>query len=343
MGPTISASPRWPETPFTLIKNVFPSDSVSVEKNDRPDDKTIHVARLMALTHNTIFRALNAVYTQCVLISPDDTRSVTDLLTFTKFTLWFLEHHHRYEETVFFPMLEARGPYQGMMQPDVAQHKAFGNALQDLAEYVDQKLQDLTFSCCEASQGRFSQAMFDAQKLRKKIDALAGPLERHLHEEIPRLLEVGKLIGGDNMEICYKALHDEAERTTNPYEFGPLVLGSQDNSLKIDGLDIQFPVLPFSWAPYIVQLIVSWKHAGAWRFCPSTFHGEPRGTEWFALSAYLDGKRGGRLAVWSVFLAALLVPTALVLFFLRFRRGESFELTGKWFSGLLAFAEKGSN
>lgn len=116
------------------------------------------------------------------------------------------------------------------------------------------------------------------------------------------------------------------------------MLGSQDKSLKIDNRDIRFPVLPFSLAPYLVNLIVFRRYPRAWRFSPSTFHGELRGTEWFTLSANLECKKRGK---WPVFLIGLLLTTTLVMLFLRFSKGESFELTGKWFSRLLAVAGEG--
>lgn len=108
----------WPEHPFTLIRTVNPSHASSPY-----DEQTIHIDRLMALTHNTVFRALNAIHTQAPLISTlSDTK---DLLTFTKFTLDFLSNHHRCEEVVFFPMLEAQAKKPGMMRVDVVRIQHF--------------------------------------------------------------------------------------------------------------------------------------------------------------------------------------------------------------------------
>lgn len=103
------------------------------------------------------------------------------------------------------------------------------------------------------------------------------------------------------------------------HRIGPLVLGSQDRTLKIDNQEIQFPVLPFKWAPYLVQAVVSRRHAGAWRFCPSTFWGVPRGTKFldFKSESCRDGrKRGGGK---GILVAQVLIAVVVLL--------------GVWFGG----------
>lgn len=233
----------WPEIPFTLIRTVSPPphtgpQSVSIppsqnpaspalirDENKTPDAKTIHVARLMALTHNTIFRALNAIYTQSFRflqslkdagLNPkyltdyvaESEKDVFDLLTFTKFTVSFLQNHHRCEELVFFPMLEAQAKTPGMMKADVDQHRAFEFSLKELEGFVEEGIKNRGKGFGEE----------ELEKLREKIEALGGPLGQHLREEIGRLLEVGMVVGGETMEVCYKALHDEAEGTTDAFE-----------------------------------------------------------------------------------------------------------------------------
>ncbi|KAM7216537.1 hypothetical protein V8F06_008065 [Rhypophila decipiens] len=334
MGKESSTTRQWPETPFTLIRTVYSTNEASDTSSDA---KTIHVARLMALTHNTIFRALNAIYTQSSLVPSggSDPQAVKDLLTFTKCTIAFLQNHHKCEELVFFPMLEAQASRPGMMSVDVEQHRAFEDSLHDLEVYVALGLESLAG---KGDKARKAEWEFNAQDLRSKMDALAEPLSKHLHEEIPRLLEVGKLVSGYTLETCYTALHDEAEWTTDAFEIGPLVLGCQDRTLKIDNQEIQFPVLPFSWAPHLVQHIVARKHAGAWRFCPSTFFGEPKGTEWFSLNGttttrneYGKNKRSsGRFAL------VLFVVVVAVLVFVGFGgNGPEFPV-GNWFHGLFS-------
>jgi hemerythrin-like domain-containing protein len=192
----------WPEQPFQLIS----STSCHILAPALP--KTHHavrVAQLMALTHNTIFRAFNAIYHQARAIDPSNNRDVTDFVTFATFAVAFLDNHHQCEELIFFPMLEAQSKSPGLMATNVGQHRAFDASLRALR----QCLEDV----------RTATAPFNASELRARIDELAMPLERHLRDEIPSLLEVGQRVGEQTMRVCYKALHDEAEGTTDPFKF----------------------------------------------------------------------------------------------------------------------------
>jgi hypothetical protein len=96
-------------------------------------------------------------------------------------------------------------------------------------------------------------------------------------------------------------------------------MGCQDRTLLLDGQRIQFPELPFALAPYLVDHIVSRKYAGAWRFCPSTFHGEPRETDFFRFSGKGSSVRfTGQSRVASVTKGGVLVVllAAFLLLFL---------------------------
>ncbi|KAK3349234.1 hypothetical protein B0T25DRAFT_237648 [Lasiosphaeria hispida] len=259
-----SFSRRWPERPFSLITTT----SHHVYAPALPSNHhAVRVARLMALTHNTIFRAFNAIYAQAGVVDPSKTKDVADFMTFATFAIAFLDNHHQCEENIFFPMLEAQSGTPGLMTHNVEQHRAFDVPLHALRRYVD-----------EVKSGA---ARLDAAALRARIQDLAVPLEQHLHDEIPSLLELSGKLSEEAINTCYKALHDEAEGTTDPFRIGPLVLGCQDSTHLMDGEMIQFPELPFRLVPYLVDHIVSRRYAGAWRFCPGTFHGQPRETAFF--------------------------------------------------------------
>jgi hemerythrin-like domain-containing protein len=158
----------------------------------------------MALTHNTISRAFNAIYAQAPAIDPSNSRDVSDFVSFASFAVAFLDSHHRCEELVFFPMLEAQAKSPGLMAHSVEQHRAFDVPLRSLRDYVEDV--------------KAGVAPFDATALRARMDELAAPLERHLRDEIPQLLEIGERVGEETMRVCYKALHDEAEGTTDPFQ-----------------------------------------------------------------------------------------------------------------------------
>jgi hemerythrin-like domain-containing protein len=188
----------WPEEPFRLIAT---TDAWSYPTSPA----AARVARLMALTHNTIFRALNAVYHQCGAVQPEKAKDVRDLAMFTTFALDFLDNHHKVEETVFFPMLEAQTRIPGLMAENIQQHRAFDCALGRLRKYIERLKTGVAF--------------LDALELKRLIRELAEPLERHLNDEIPTLLRIGNVLDDKTIEICYKAMHAEAEGTTDPYRY----------------------------------------------------------------------------------------------------------------------------
>lgn len=99
------------------------------------------------------------------------------------------------------------------------------------------------------------------------------------------------------------------------YRIGPLVLGCQDKSLRVDGVDIQFPVLPFQLVPYLVEHVVSRRYAGAWRFCPSTFHGQLRETEFFKLGGGAGLRKGSGSQLGGRFVLVVVILLALAVFF----------------------------
>ncbi|KAI9172704.1 NAD(P)-binding protein [Paramyrothecium foliicola] len=189
----------WPQEPFKLITKTHDGTTTACKE-------TIRVAQIMALTHNTMFRAFNAIYTQAPSISPSNKRDVKDLLKYTETALDFLESHHEAEEKVFFPLIETKANMSGLMAANVEQHRGFDEPFGLIRAYI--------------ADVRAGKSRFDAQQLRRLIDALAEPLELHLREEIPTIYSAGAKMGTE-MSTCYRALHDEAERTTDPFRFVP--------------------------------------------------------------------------------------------------------------------------
>lgn len=201
----MSKSPprTWPEQPFTLITT---TSHDTLAPSLPGSHHAVRVAQLMALTHNTIFRAFNAVHTQVTSIDPTNAKDVTDLLTFLSFAIAFLDNHHTCEELVFFPMVEAQAGMPGLMAKNVEQHRAFDDTLHALRDYVEQV--------------QVGGVRLDAGALRAKIEDLAVPLGQHLRDEIPSLLALGadEKVSEEVLKTCYKALHDEAEGTTDPFQ-----------------------------------------------------------------------------------------------------------------------------
>jgi hemerythrin-like domain-containing protein len=189
----------WPQQPFRLIAETRHASLVPQLPGTHA---AVRTARLMALTHNTVFRALNAIHLQSPAVSPDNVKDVADLGTFAGFALDFLDNHHTVEEIVFFPMLEAQTGIPGLMAGNVQQHREFDASVRSLRQYVEHM--------------KAGSIRLDPSELRRRIEILAGPLQIHLDEEIPSLLALGDTLEEDMINTCYKAMHDEAEGTTSP-------------------------------------------------------------------------------------------------------------------------------
>src|SRR5213075_826645 len=91
--PPAMASP-WPSTPFRLIS----STGVNTRRDIPPENFCRRNAQLMALTHNTIFRGLNAIYHHAPLVQPS-TQEASDLLFYCTVVHDFIHEHHTTEET----------------------------------------------------------------------------------------------------------------------------------------------------------------------------------------------------------------------------------------------------
>ncbi len=194
--PAVASSP-WPETPFQLI-----SDTGGKTRTDVPQDHYCRQnAQIMAQTHNTIFRGLNAIYHQAKQVAPG-TKDAEDLLFFCSVTCDFIHCHHNAEETAYFPAIEEAAGIPGLMECNIEQHRAFEEGLDRLQQYAQETSKD----------------EFDGDELRRVIDDLAGPLGTHLHEEIPSILDLHGKIDSKTLERIYGRMHHVAATTGDKWK-----------------------------------------------------------------------------------------------------------------------------
>jgi hemerythrin-like domain-containing protein len=187
----------WPETPFKLIAETGARSRPDIPK----DHYCIRTAHLMALTHNTISRGFNAIYAQAVQVLPG-TQDAADLLAYCTVVHGFLQNHHETEESTYFPQIEKAAGIPGLMQGNVEQHHAFEEQLERFRKYA-----------AETSKEKYS-----GEALRGIIDAMAGPLGQHLHEEIPTILDLWDKIDSKTTKKIYREMHDLAERTSDGFK-----------------------------------------------------------------------------------------------------------------------------
>ncbi|KAJ6526714.1 hypothetical protein B0H19DRAFT_544546 [Mycena capillaripes] len=123
----------------------------------------------MSLAHNMFVRGLNAIHAQAERIPEDQVKA------FAFFGLSYcgmVHHHHETEETYLFPMINNKlGP--NAMDPNVEQHHAFMDGLNDLEVYF---------------QGVYAgNTQYNGPTVIEKLSSFADALVLHLNEEIATL------------------------------------------------------------------------------------------------------------------------------------------------------------
>jgi hemerythrin-like domain-containing protein len=191
------ASP-WPSTPFRLIS----STGVNTRRDIPPEHYCRRNAQIMALTHNTVFRGFNAIYHQAPLVQPS-TQEASDLLFYCTVVHDFIHEHHTTEETVYFPAIEAASGIVGLMSNNLEQHRQLEKGLDAFRKYAVET----------------AASAYSSDVLRQLIDDLAAPLETHLHEEIPTILDLHQKIDSKTMQKIYGKMHDEAERISDKFKY----------------------------------------------------------------------------------------------------------------------------
>ena len=186
-------SHQWPEYPFTLIH------STKTEESHQCSHYSHHAAQLMATTHNTILRGLNAVYAQSFYVRPG-TKAAADLLTYCSVVIDFLHHHHDVEERIFFPAISAEIRDPSFMEQNIAQHRSFESGLKAL-----HLLATTTPPSC-----------FSAHTLRHMIDSFAPVLTQHLHDEIPSILSLHNKMPSATLRKIYGKMLTAAEKESDP-------------------------------------------------------------------------------------------------------------------------------
>ncbi|CAG8960443.1 hypothetical protein HYFRA_00008162 [Hymenoscyphus fraxineus] len=188
----------WPETPFTLIR-----DTGAKSKPGLPQDHyCITNARIMATTHNTIFRALNAICHQALDIHPG-TQDAADFLAYCSVVFEFMHHHHIMEEKHYFPDLEKIIGIKGLMDRNIEQHLQLETHVAKLMKYAETTHRD----------------HYDGQHLLAMITMMARLYEVHMHEEIGTILELHSKIGSADLKSVDAKMRGEAERFSDVFKY----------------------------------------------------------------------------------------------------------------------------
>lgn len=245
---------QWAADPFKLITNTGLKS-----RHEIPTTSAIYeYVQHTSLVHNLFIRGLNASYHQCLGVKPG-TADAQDFLVFNQ-CLWEVIHdHHDQEEEFLFPAVQQiSDTNQGWMQSNVKEHAEFHESFDAYRKYVfETKAED-----------------YDGQTLLDLITTCGPLIEKHLHNEIPTMIE---LFGSDEKKLrdVWKQLEKRVFATQDNYRHIPLAVGCSDATFELDGQVMPFPPVPFFF-PYLLRYVFGRTHAGSWRFCPSDEFGKPR-------------------------------------------------------------------
>ncbi|KAI1086273.1 hemerythrin HHE cation binding domain-containing protein [Rostrohypoxylon terebratum] len=197
----------------------------------------------MAVVHNVMIRALNAIYLQAPHIRPEQEKS---FLQFAEFWYKAVEHHHRTEEEYFFPILEKMtGTKDG--------------GLRQCVDYVRR---------CLSGEEKYS-----GSKLLEVIDSFGYVLWEHLRDEIPTFVDLRRY--GKKLNGFFPRLTSEAGKTQQElgiFAGAVFLLVTHDVEYE-DGIHIGFPPIPavIKWG---LINVAWWVHRDWWEFAPCDCYGK---------------------------------------------------------------------
>ncbi|KAJ5967098.1 hypothetical protein N7501_003346 [Penicillium viridicatum] len=244
----------WANAPFALI-----TDTGIDSRPDFPRDHYAYeLARMMAHIHNTLLRALNASYNQCLSISPD-TPETQDFLIFNQCLYSMVKSHHDMEEESLFPAIGKVSGNPDVMAVNVQEHKRFETELQNFQAYIHDT----------------DPKAYSGTQMKSLLESLGPLLREHLHHEIATLLDLHTV---DSEAL--KGVFGMAQRgspSDGPHDFFkdiPFALTCEDITLLLDGKPT--PPFPGNLVRQLLKWTVGWRYSGVWRFAPSDFLGNPR-------------------------------------------------------------------
>lgn len=166
----------WADQPFALVKET----GILSRKDIPPDHPAVYMAQQMAHSHNVIahshnviVRGMNASFNQCLGVLPGTTEA-NDFLVFNQCLIEILQQHHDVEETYMFGAIERLTKIDGIMDQNLQEHKDFHDGLERFRKYV--------FETAAAD--------YDGQTFKALLEGFGKALEKHLHNEIPTLLNL---------------------------------------------------------------------------------------------------------------------------------------------------------
>ncbi|KAI1179386.1 hemerythrin HHE cation binding domain-containing protein [Nemania sp. FL0916] len=245
--------PVYADHPFQLIA----TPTYQLQDGEKSNE-CIDAATHMALAHNLMIRSLNAMYLQAPHIAAEQEGP---FLRFCELWHQVVEHHHRTEEEILFPMLEEMTGDRDVMAENAKQHDAFQGGLTVFVGYVRECLS--------------GERKYDSEELVLVLDEFAPILWQHLSDEIPSLVALERY--GAKVDGFLAKFAAEVGKTQK--ELGILagavfVMATNDVDFE-DGIHTDFPPIPYvvSWG---LRNVAWWAHSDWWEFAPCDKSGKMR-------------------------------------------------------------------
>jgi hypothetical protein len=216
----------------------------------------------MVAVHTVLTRWLNSIYLQAPHI-PEAERK--NFIIYAKYWANTLHHHHTGEETFFFPDVEAVCQLPGIMQRNVEQHHVFEDGIKRFIDHLN-KLED-------------EPELYDGAEILKSIDVFAGPLMKHLDEEIQTLVSIPDQLppGLKPIDVPYKEMADRSgKRATNGMNMTDLYgfLANHDRSYVAEYLH-NFPPVPMP-VKMLMGYIMPFFNDSIFKFSSCDLFGQPK-------------------------------------------------------------------
>lgn len=148
----------------------------------------------MIIVHNLLLRGINSIYLQCINVERDPA-VVPDFVSYAETWGKTVHEHHDAEETLVFPEMEELAGEPGLMEANVAQHKAFHDGVGTYQAYL-----------ADVGAGK---EKYDGQRLKAIIDSFMPVLRQHLSDEIDSLMALEKYEEKTQWDKWFKGVMDK--------------------------------------------------------------------------------------------------------------------------------------
>ncbi|PVF94253.1 hypothetical protein CPB86DRAFT_789234 [Serendipita vermifera] len=211
----------------------------------------------MSNAHLLIVDSIQSVYDQADTIRENQQAA---FVQYSYICQQSLHHHHWFEETIAFPMLEPE------FKCDVLEeHALFSEAMDRWEKYLEELLG------LEKGEGGKAvpvkgkaRATYDGKRMKKCIEDLSGPLFTHLQHEIDWLAPEKIRACGlplSKLEQLEASSEHHFQNETDPFTSGVWsVIHARPGSY--------FPPMPWFVKKILMPWVFCWKFRAAWQFAP---------------------------------------------------------------------------